>query len=164
MNKDPLERELEFRRSIEESARARREARPGRRVLRSGLNAVGRRVGLFVALTIIAAVAGFFTVIFGIAVKWTDAYACSMAAAGKSPVVIAELGEPLDAGFFAWSFSYIREGSTTDAYYSTALSGPKGNGTLRVQFYRSPVGSALNMNLEKDGLTQSVHRGPVVCP
>ena len=93
----------------------------------------------------------------------TDAYACSLAEARRSPVVIAEIGEPVEAGFFAWSSSYSQEGSVTDASFRTALAGPKGKGTLRVRWYNSPVGSSLRMELEKGGRTHTVYGGTIPC-
>lgn len=107
----------------------------------------------------IAALAFFalFIYIFGLHIKGTKAYACSLAEAQRDPTVIAELGEPVKAGFFAWTYGYIQEGSVTDTSFRTSLSGPKAKGTLRVRWYSSPVGSSLRMELETGGRRRVVH-------
>jgi len=169
MNNDPVEREMEFRKRIEQAALAQREARATRRVARgmgSSLGFLARFLARFKTPFIVASLAALpvlFVSIFALGIRWTDAYACSITEAKRSPALIAAIGEPVEPGFFAWSFAYRQEGSTTDAAYSTNVSGPKGAGTLRVQFYRSPVGSSLAMDLEKDGNTDVVHRGPAQC-
>jgi outer membrane usher protein FimD/PapC len=111
----------------------------------------------------VLAFVGLFVYIFGLHIKGTNAYACSLGEARRSPVVITALGEPLEAGFFAWSSNYSQEGSVTDASFRTALEGPKGKGTLRVRWYNSPVGSSLHMELEKDGQTRAVYGGTIPC-
>jgi Cytochrome oxidase complex assembly protein 1 len=165
MSKDPLESERQMRQMIGRAALEERRPRGVRRSLR-GLKVLASlffsRVGLLVLL-ILACFGGFFVVIFGVAVKWTEAYDCSVAEARRSPAVVAELGEPVEAGFFAWTHSYSREGSVTDTAFRTSLSGPKGEGTLRVQWYNSPVGSSLRMELEKEGRKQLVYSGPIPC-
>jgi hypothetical protein len=107
---------------------------------------------------------GLFVFIFGVFIKWTDAYTCSMTEARRSPAVVAELGEPIGAGFFAWTFGYSKRGSVTDTSFRTTLTGPKGEGMLRAQWYNSPVGSSLRMELEKDGKKQVIYSGVVPCP
>lgn len=151
MNKDPHELELQFRRLIEEAILVGQEPPPVRRGFRW-------RVPLII-LAFVLGFGGLFFFIFAVSIKWTYAYTCSVAIAKRSPVVIAELGEPMEPGLLAWSFAYMHEFSTTDASFSTDLSGPKGEGKLRVHFYLSPVGSSLTMDLEKDGRAHVVHRG-----
>ncbi len=166
MSNDPVEREKEFRNRIEQSVLAQRESRPSRRVARGIGSASGFLARPLRTLFVLAFVVGFpafFFFIFALSIKWTDAYECSIAQARRSPALIAEVGEPVEAGFFAWSFAYAKEASTTDAAYSTNVSGPKGSGTLRVQFYRSPVGSSVTIDLENDDQTRAVYRGPAVC-
>src|SRR5688572_12060789 len=156
MHNDPLAREQEFRRQIEQAALAKRaarlrRARPWMRVVEPLANFPLIRILLPFTLLVLLVFGAFFFVLFGFAIKWTDAYACSIAEARRSPAVISQLGEPIDAGFFAWSFGYSQELSVTDTSYSTELTGPKGEGTLRVRWYNSPVGSSLQMVLDKDG-------------
>lgn len=104
-----------------------------------------------------------FIYIFGFHIKGTRAYACSLSEARRNPAVIAELGEPLEAGLFAWTYGYIQEGSVTDTSFRTSLSGPKAKGTLRVRWYSSPVGSSLHMELDAGGRRRVVHNGSPRC-
>lgn len=165
MSNDPVEREKEFRKRIEQAALAERESRPARRVARGIGSAFGSlaRLKTPLGVALLVALPALFFSVFAFGIRWTDAYACSITEAKRSPALIALVGEPIETGFLAWSFAYRQEASTTDATYSTNVSGPKGAGTLRVQFYRSPVGSSLAMDLEKDGQTHVVHRGPAAC-
>ena len=168
MHNDPLAREQEFRRQIEQAALDKRaarlrRARPWMRVVEPIANFLLRRLWIPVFLLVLLVFGGFFFVLFGFAIKWTDAYACSIAEARRSPAVIAQLGEPINTGFFAWSFGYSQELSVTNTSFSTALTGPKGEGTLRVRWYNSPIGSSLQMVLEKDGSQHSVYSGPIPC-
>ena len=110
---------------------------------------------------VIVGLGSFLVSVFGLMIKWTDAYACTLDEARRSPVVIAELGEPIEAGFFAWG--HWEKGTVTQAGFRTSIAGPKGKGTLRVQLYSSPIGSSLRMYLDKDGRTQQVYGGPTNC-
>ncbi len=117
----------------------------------------------FIALVAVAAFIGLFVYIFGFYVKSTDAYDCALTEARRNPAVIAGLGEPIEAGLFAWSSSYSQEGSVTDASFGTAVSGPKGKGWLSVRWYNSPVGSSMRLDFEKDGMTSMVYSGTIPC-
>lgn len=163
MSKDPTEGERHFRQIIECSAEARRQSRWPRRWLRTLALPFLNHPGLTLLIVVLLCFGGFFALIFGVGIKWTDAYACSLGEARRSPAVVAELGEPVEAGFFAWTYGYSQQGSVTDTSFRTTLAGPKGEGTLRVQWYRSPVGSSLRMELEKDGVTHSVYGGAIPC-
>lgn len=168
MHNDPLAREQEFRRQIEQAAQTKRaarlrRARPWLGVVRPVAHFLLNRPWLPVFLLVLLVFGTFFFVIFGFAIKWTEAYSCSIAEARGSPSVIARLGEPVNPGFFAWSFGYSRELSVTNTSFSTALTGPKGEGTLRVHWYKSPVGSSLQMVLDSDGSQHSVYSGPIPC-
>src|SRR5688572_16278563 len=130
MDNDPLAREQEFRRQIEHAAQAKRTARlrrsrPWMGVAEPIAGFLLNRLWLPVLLLVILIFGGFFFVLFGFAIKWTEAYACSIAEARRSPAVIAQLGEPINAGFFAWSFGYSQELSVTDTSYSTELTDRK---------------------------------------
>jgi len=102
-------------------------------------------VAKFIALVAVIAFVGLFVYIFGFYVKSTDAYDCAVAEAQRNPAVIAQLGEPIEAGTFAWTSSYAQEGSVTDASFSTTLSGPKGKRLAKcslVQFARRLVNAS----------------------
>lgn len=117
----------------------------------------------FITLLAVAAFIGLFVYVFGFYVKSTDAYACALTEARRNPAVIAELGEPIEPGIFAWSSSYAQEGSVTDASFSTSLAGPKGKGSLKVRWYNSPVGSSMRLDLEKDSQIMNVFSGTIPC-
>ena len=116
-----------------------------------------------ITITFFLLLGGFFLAVFGWGIKLTDAYGCSVAEARRSPVVISEIGEPIEPGFFAWCFAYRQEASVTDTAFSTELKGPKGQGTLRVYWYRAPVGSSLRMEFESNGRSQIIYSGPITC-
>lgn len=169
MDKDPLERERRFRQSLEDHASARRRSQSRRRRpwlgwLESFGTFLAKRWGHLFMLFFPLALGGFFLFLFGFYIKWTDAYACSLAQARRSPAVLAEIGEPVAAGFFAWSSSSSGGGGVTTASFSTALKGPKGEGTLFVNWYSSPIGSSLQMELEKEGRKHRVYAGAAQCP
>ena len=158
MRKDPLEAERDFRQKIEHAAESRRQSRQWLRTLAL---AIFKRPGHILLFVVIVGLVSFLIFIFGVMIKWTNAYACSLEEARRSPVVIAELGEPIEAGLFAWG--HWEKGTVTQAGFRTTIEGPKGKGTLRVQLYSSPIGSSLQMELEKDGRTQQVYGGPTQC-
>lgn len=173
MGKDPLEREREFREMIERAAAERREARLRRRFARR-VGAVARVLSplaapflahrrLTLALAVSLAFGSLFLFLFGVSIKWTEAYACALSEARRSPVVLAEIGEPVRAGFFAWSFGYSQELSVTDTSFQTTLAGPEGEGTLRVAWYKAPIGTSLRMVLVRDGRMIPVYSGPIPC-
>lgn len=120
-------------------------------------------MGRLLFLAAVLAFVGFFVYIFGLHIKGTDAYACALAEARRSPVVIAELGEPIEPGFFAWTSNYSQEGSVTDTSFRITLEGPKGKGGLKTRWYLSPVGSALHLELEKGGRRRVVYTGAIPC-
>lgn len=108
-------------------------------------------------------VGGILFYVFALSMKRTDVYDCSISHARRNPIVIEQLGEPIETGFFAWTFSYSREGSTEDAHFNTNLTGPKGTGTLYVDSYKSPVGSSLRIVMEKDSQEYNVYNGTFQC-
>jgi len=161
MHKDPLEAERDFRQRIERAAESRRQSQRSRQWLRTIARPLFKRPGLVLLLVVLVGLGSFLILIFGVVIKWTDAYACTLDEARRSPVLIAELGESIEAGFFAWG--HWEKGTVTQAGFRTSVAGPKGEGTLRVQLYSSPIGSSLRMELEKDGRTQQVYSGPTQC-
>lgn len=165
IGEDPHAREREFRQAIERAvAERRRRSRPVQGCLGRFAGILGPRLWIPVVLMFLLPFGGLFVLFFGLHIKWTQVYACSLAQARRSPAVMAEIGDPVTPGFFAWSSSYIQEGSVVDATYYTALEGPKGNGTLYVRWYSAPVGSSLQMHLNKDGRTLPAYAGPAQCP
>jgi hypothetical protein len=168
MNNDPVEREREFRAAIERFAQEQRNARlrrarPLLAWLISRVDVTTKPLWPAAALVAVLFFGSFFLIIFGFSIKWSDPYSCALTEARRSTAVEAELGQPVEAGFFAWLYYYSKEGSITDTAFRTKLTGPKGEGTLRVHWYASPVGSSVLIELEKDGRTVEVFKGPVPC-
>ena len=161
MSNDPLEAERQFRERIESAAKSRRQTRRSRQWFRLLALPFYKHPGFKLLLVALVGLGGFLIFIFGVWIKWTNAYACTLDEARRSPVVIAELGEPIEAGFFAWG--HWEKGTVTQASFRTTIAGPKGKGTLRVQLYSSPIGSSLWMELAKDGRTQRVYNGSTPC-
>jgi len=75
------------------------------------------------------------TVVFG-AIKFSEPYRDAVARAQASPVLQAELGQPIQPGFFpTGSISTavnVPGGESGHADFSIPVSGPKGTATLRV--------------------------------
>ena len=117
----------------------------------------------FIVPVALLAFGGIFVYVFGLHIKGTDAYDCSLEVARRSPVVVEGLGEPVRAGFFAWTSNYLQEGSVTDASFRITLEGPKGKGTLKVRWYSSPVGAVMRLELEKGRRRHIVYEGAVPC-
>lgn len=170
MADDPREGERRFRQGIERAAAARqlaaRSRRPRAWVARVAgwlAAALFWRAWVTPLLAALALLGGVFVLIFGLAVRLTQAYACALSAAERDPAVIARLGAPVEAGFFAWSGGWARRGSVTDGAFSTSLRGPRGEGTLRVRWYDSPVGSSVRIELRTGGETLLVHSGAAPC-
>src|SRR5688500_4981475 len=104
MDNDPPAREQAFPPQIEQAALDKRaarlrRARPWLRRVEPLADSLLRRLCLPGSLLVLLVFGGFFFVLFGFAIKWTAAYACSLAQARRSPAVIAQLGEPINTGF-----------------------------------------------------------------
>jgi hypothetical protein len=165
MGDDPREREQNFRRSIERWAEARRRSSGVRRWF--GWIAAVISFFLFrprrALLVVLVLFFGFLVLLFGVGIKWTRVYDCSVAEASHSSAVLEHLGHPVEAGFFAWCPRYSQGGSITDTSFRTTLKGPKGEGILQVWWYSSPLGSSLRMELDKNGQTHQVYSGAIPC-
>lgn len=155
MHKNPPEREREFRQRIESFGASQRIAQSPRLRflwwLRSLAAPLIKHLRLTLLLVALSAFGGLFLLIFGVFVKWTDAYSCSLAEARRSPAVIAAIGEPIEAGFFAWIYGYSQQGSVTDTSFRTTLAGPKGEGTLRVWWHRRLWGRHCGLSCRRTG-------------
>jgi hypothetical protein len=76
----------------------------------------------------------FFVGIFGIvgvAMRASDPYKVALGAASRDPAVLAELGAPVEAGWFTNGQINVA-GSTGHANLSIPISGPRGSGTIAV--------------------------------
>ena len=101
---------------------------------------------------------------FGLFIKTTGEYACVIQTVEQHPKVVEALGEPIEAGFFAWSPFFESEGHVRQGYFTTRISGPRGRGKIKADFYRAPVGSTLEIYFEMDGQETVLHSGTYTCP
>lgn len=93
--------------------------------------AIALIVGFICFVGFIATVIG--SVFFGI--KQSDAYQLSLAHATTHPAVVADIGLPIEAGFFPVG-NISTTGGRGDAEFTLTLSGPKGEGRAYVQSER----------------------------
>ena len=122
---------------------------------------IWRVVKLSVLTSLFPAVMVFF---FGLFIKTTDEYACVMRTVERHPEIVEALGEPIEAGFFAWSPFFESEGHVRQGYFITRVSGPRGRGKIKADFYRAPVGATLDIRFEVDGQETTLYSGNYACP
>jgi hypothetical protein len=124
-----------------------------------------RRIWRIVKLTVLTslfpAVMVFF---FGLFIKTTDEYACIMRTVARHPEVVEALGEPIEASFFAWSPFFESGGHVRQGYFITRVSGPRGRGQVKGDFYRAPVGATMEIRFEVDGQETTLYSGSYACP
>jgi hypothetical protein len=82
-------------------------------------------VGLVVAIA---------AIVFGI-VKSSDAYKMALDKAKTDPAVVAALGSPISAGYFATGNIHV-SGPTGTADLAIPISGPKGSATIYLKAYK----------------------------
>ena len=122
---------------------------------------IWRVVKLSVLTSLFPAVMVFF---FGLFIKTTDEYACVMRTVEQHPEVVEALGEPIEAGFFAWSPFFESGGHVRQGYFITRVSGPRGRGKIKADFYRAPIGSTLSVWFKTGGQEMEIHNGAYPCP
>lgn len=105
----------------------------------------------------------FFIYIFAFSIKGTEEYACALEQARSSRVVGQALGEPIEPGLIAFLSLRESQGSRVQSTFSTSLAGPRGDGRIRVDAYRAPTGSYLNMQFKSEGDWVSVYSGDYPC-
>ncbi|MDI6768645.1 MAG: hypothetical protein QMD04_03100 [Anaerolineales bacterium] len=101
---------------------------------------------------------------FGFFMKTTDEYACAIQTVRQSPRVVALIGEPVTPGLFAWTPFFESGGGLRQGILFTTISGPKGSGTLRAEFYRTPIGATLYMIFKAGGEELVIYDGVYPCP
>lgn len=102
--------------------------------------------------------------VFGFAIKTTEEYACVLQLAERSAQVVEITGEPLKPGLFAWTTFFESGGGERKGQFSTALSGPRGQGRIQAQFYRTPLGGMLGVWFKSGGEEIEVYNGNYPCP
>jgi hypothetical protein len=102
--------------------------------------------------------------VFGFSIKTSEEYACALDTAESSAQVVEITGEPLTPGLFAWTSYFESGGGLRQGSFSTSLSGPRGKGTLHVEFYRSPIGATLGIWFKTGGEESEIYNGVYPCP
>jgi hypothetical protein len=113
--------------------------------------AFGILIKALIPVVFVVGILGFIAYIFLFAPKFTEEYSCAMAQLRKNAEAERLLGSPIEAGFIATgNFSMGSRGRNT--HFTTSVSGPKGEGTLKARAYRHDgLGSNLEMILEING-------------
>lgn len=127
----------------------------------SPLRGCGRSL---LALASFAIVPLILLYVFGFSAKTTEEYACALDTAEGSAHVIGFTGEPVKPGLFAWTSYFESGGGLRQGQFSTSLSGPRGKGRLKVQFYRTPIGATLGIWFKTSEGETEVYNGAYPCP
>ena len=109
---------------------------------RRGKYSMGKIISLTIFLVLIAIPLIF---VFGFAIKTQSEYNCAMHVAEESEQVISVTGAPIKPGLFAWIKTFKSGGGLRHGGFFTSKSGPKGEGTIDVSFYRAPTGDSLGI-------------------
>lgn len=118
-----------------------------------------------IAIVLVAFPVVLFTIIGGALVfgpKMTEEYGCAMSELNKNRKTVEMLGEPLEAGLFAFGNLSIKN-QQRSVNFQTSVAGPKGTGTLSVNSFRNPIGSNFRMVLETDGKELVLHDDVYPC-
>jgi hypothetical protein len=103
------------------------------------------------------------TYVFGFSVKQTKEYACALEQAKRSPLILRELGEPIEAGRMAILYSRESGGAEATTAFSTRISGPNGRGQIRASSHLAPVGSYLLVQYKSAEGWIDVYNGGYPC-
>ncbi|MFO7541128.1 MAG: cytochrome c oxidase assembly factor Coa1 family protein [Chloroflexota bacterium] len=105
----------------------------------------------------------FFIYIFMFSMHGTDEYDCVMAHVENAAVVRQYLGQPVEPGRFIFLSYWESQGSRVETAFSTAVSGPQGQGRVRAEIFRSAASSAMTIDLKVEGETVNVYAGEYQC-
>lgn len=119
--------------------------------------------GRLVSFALFAIVPLILLYIFGFSIKTSEEYACVLDTAERSAQVIEVTGEPVQPGLFAWTSYFESGGGLRQGSFSTSLSGPRGKGRLKVQFYRTPIGATLGIWFKTSEGETKVYNGAYPC-
>ena len=101
---------------------------------------------------------------FAFFIKTTEEYDCIMRTVAQHPEVVREIGEPVEPGLLAWSPFFESGGHVRQGYFVTRVSGPRGEGKIKADFYRAPVGATMTISFESRGEEIALYDGPYICP
>lgn len=108
-------------------------------------------------------VPGILIYAFGFSMKATAEYTCALRMVERDAQAVAMLGEPLTPGLFAWTPYFESGGGERRGQFSTSVSGPRGHGSIRAQFYRTPLGGMLGVWLKIVGEEYEIYNGTYPC-
>lgn len=120
--------------------------------------------GVTWVLALLALVPLILLFVFGFSVKTTGEYACVMGFVENDRQIADVLGQPATPGLFAWLSYFESGGGLRQGRFSVRLSGPEGQGVLKAQFYRTPIGSSLGVWLDMGTREVEVYNGAYPCP
>jgi hypothetical protein len=89
-----------------------------------------------IVLGLISACSLIMVLGFGLGIKLTDEYACTMTVVQQHQLVIEDLGRPLEPGFLAWTRNYESDPNGVRMYFTSSVSGPRGSGQVRANIHR----------------------------
>ncbi len=101
---------------------------------------------------------------FAFMIKTTAEYACVLQVVRQDPQVVAALGAPIQPGLFAWTPYFESGGQVRQGAFVTAVSGPRGRGKIKANFYRTPVGATMAIDFCSQGKEITLYDGPYICP
>ncbi|MBN2257578.1 MAG: hypothetical protein JW704_07115 [Anaerolineaceae bacterium] len=101
--------------------------------------------------------------VFGLFVKTTPEYKCALNIVEDNEQIFNILGKPIRPGLFAWLMYYERGGMESHGAYTTSVTGPKGSGDIKVGFYRTPIGSSLEIWFTINGDEMEVYNSSYPC-
>jgi len=102
--------------------------------------------------------------VFGFSIKTSEEYACVLQIAESTPEIIEITGEPVSPGTFAWISYFESGGGERQGAFATALTGPQGKGTLKAQFYRTPIGAQLGVWFKTSAGEIEIYNSTYPCP
>jgi TonB family protein len=118
-------------------------------------------VSLFCLLLFAVAIVGLILTIVMGSIKNSVPYTRAMAHAKADPTLIAQLGTPIEAGWFVTG-SMSSSGSNSHADLNIPIHGPKGSGTLHVIALKSPFVAGMDnwkltvLEAKVDGRTEVI--------
>ncbi len=122
-----------------------------------------RRLGKVVPRILLALlVLAILLYVVGFSARTTAEYDCAMRLLEKDPTVLREVGRPIRPGLFAWTFYFESGGAVRQGAFSTSVSGPKGRASVRVEFFRAPVGT-LYVGIKTASGKSDLYAGPYPC-
>ena len=110
---------------------------------------------LFLGLTL-----GSCALLFALAIKYTEEYACVLKFVKEDKTVLQTVGEPVEPGLTVWCSYFEMGGGIRQTAFRFSVTGPKGHGQVKASTYRAPIGSSMSIRFEG----QEIYKGIYLCP